>query len=80
MSKKALIAMVLFSLILIISSLYIINMLDPGEKAKTMWLKIGFSWFYRISIRRHWVPTGCAFSFDCGIFRPKRGFSFLGCT
>lgn len=36
MSKKALIVMVLFSLLLIILSLYTINMLDPGEKAKPM--------------------------------------------
>ncbi len=34
MSKKALILMVLFSLILIISSLYVIKTLDPGEKPK----------------------------------------------
>lgn len=34
MSKKALVLMVLFSLILIISSLYIIKTLDPGEKPK----------------------------------------------
>lgn len=34
MSKKALIAMVLFSLLLIISSLYVIKTLDPGAKPK----------------------------------------------
>ena len=34
MSKKALIAMVLFSLLLIISSLYVIKTLDPGVKPK----------------------------------------------
>ena len=34
MSKKALIAMVLFSLLLIISSLYVIKTLDPGKKPK----------------------------------------------
>ncbi len=34
MSKKALILMVLFSLLLIISSLYVIKTLDPGEKPK----------------------------------------------
>lgn len=34
MSRKALILMVLFSLILIVSSLYVIKTLDPGEKPK----------------------------------------------
>lgn len=34
MSKKALIIMVLFSLILIVTSLYLIKTLDPGEKPK----------------------------------------------
>lgn len=34
MSKKVLIAMVLFSLLLIISSIYVINKLDPGAKPK----------------------------------------------